>query len=201
MCEAYSAGCACDGTEINLACNGYPNGYGPKPVLHTGACDTAVDGGSGSCTTDTDCGSGRMCAFKIADGCSAKGACITMPAPGPQCNAYSPACTCRNTEINIICTSYPSGYASEPILQTGNCELAPPTDAGASFACGTTTCPASQVCEIGEGGAVGNPPTYTCVDYPAQCASTHTCACTKAALSAGQCSESGGNVTVTFLHP
>ncbi len=42
ICNAYSPGCACDGTEINLACNGLPDGYETKPLRHTGEC---VDGG------------------------------------------------------------------------------------------------------------------------------------------------------------
>jgi hypothetical protein len=41
-CNAYSPGCACDGTTINVVCNGLPNGYEPKPLRHTGTC---VDGG------------------------------------------------------------------------------------------------------------------------------------------------------------
>jgi len=41
-CLAYSPGCACDGTEINIACTGLPSGYATKPLRHTGAC---VDGG------------------------------------------------------------------------------------------------------------------------------------------------------------
>ncbi len=42
MCAAFSAGCACDGTETNLVCNGLPSDYAPKPLRHAGAC---VDGG------------------------------------------------------------------------------------------------------------------------------------------------------------
>jgi hypothetical protein len=41
-CNSFSAGCACDGTEINIACTGLPSGYETKPLRHTGAC---VDGG------------------------------------------------------------------------------------------------------------------------------------------------------------
>jgi len=41
-CTAVALGCACDGTEVNIACNGLPSGYSPKPLLHTGAC---TDGG------------------------------------------------------------------------------------------------------------------------------------------------------------
>ena len=171
-----------------------------------GRCTTNADCGTspvdaGSCTSDGDCPSSEMCAFKIADGCSAVGTCLARPAPGPTCNAYSPACTCSNQEINVICTMYPSGYASQPVAHTGACVT---IDAGpASFACGSAgaTCPSTQVCKIGMGGAAGTPPSYTCVDYPAQCASMHTCACVKTAVGAAQCSESGGNVTTTFLYP
>jgi hypothetical protein len=202
MCLAYAAGCACDGTEVNLACNGYPSGYASKPVAHTGACTSAGDAGGGPCNTDADCAAGLMCAFKISDGCSAIGACITKPAPGPMCNAYSPACTCSGQEISVICTDYPSGYASAPVAHNGACTTAPDAG-GTSFACGSTgtTCPVTQVCKIGMGGAVGNPTSYTCVAYPSQCASMHTCACVMTALGATQCTESGGNVTTTFLYP
>jgi hypothetical protein len=41
-CLVYEAGCACDGTEVSIACNGLPGGYSPKPLRHTGAC---TDGG------------------------------------------------------------------------------------------------------------------------------------------------------------
>jgi hypothetical protein len=41
-CNAYSAGCACDGSTINIACNGLPAGYEIKPLRRAGAC---VDGG------------------------------------------------------------------------------------------------------------------------------------------------------------
>jgi hypothetical protein len=40
---AYSPGCACDGTAINVVCNGLPSGYETKPMRHTGAC--LADGG------------------------------------------------------------------------------------------------------------------------------------------------------------
>jgi len=40
-CNAISLGCACDGTEVNVACNGLPSGYAPKPLRHTGACTDA----------------------------------------------------------------------------------------------------------------------------------------------------------------
>ncbi len=42
ICNAYSPGCACDGSEVDVICNGLPSGYVRKPLKHTGAC---VDGG------------------------------------------------------------------------------------------------------------------------------------------------------------
>jgi hypothetical protein len=41
-CDAIELGCACDGSQINLICNGLPSGDAPKPFRHTGAC---TDGG------------------------------------------------------------------------------------------------------------------------------------------------------------
>ncbi len=37
-CLLFEPGCACDGTEISIACNGLPTGYEPKPYLHSGPC-------------------------------------------------------------------------------------------------------------------------------------------------------------------
>jgi hypothetical protein len=45
-CNAIVLACACDGTDFNIACNGLPSGYVPKPLAHTGACALDSDGGS-----------------------------------------------------------------------------------------------------------------------------------------------------------
>ncbi|MGO9834898.1 MAG: hypothetical protein ACLP1X_11830 [Polyangiaceae bacterium] len=47
MCAAVELHCACDGTSINLVCNGLPGGYTLKPipftdVTYTGDCEWAV---------------------------------------------------------------------------------------------------------------------------------------------------------------
>jgi len=39
ICNTFSPGCACDGTIINIACTGLPNGYSTAPLLHDGTCD------------------------------------------------------------------------------------------------------------------------------------------------------------------
>jgi hypothetical protein len=41
VCQAYSPGCACDGTIVNVVCNGLPGGYETKPLRHTGLCNDA----------------------------------------------------------------------------------------------------------------------------------------------------------------
>jgi hypothetical protein len=38
VCAAASPGCACDGTFVNLICNGLPGGYVRKPLRHVGKC-------------------------------------------------------------------------------------------------------------------------------------------------------------------
>jgi hypothetical protein len=38
QCLAYAPGCACDGSQINTACNGLPSGYETNPLLHSGPC-------------------------------------------------------------------------------------------------------------------------------------------------------------------
>ncbi len=85
-CNAYSPGCACDGSEVNAICNGLPNGYAPAPLLHAGVCldSGASDGGDGgrccpaswdlySCTYP-DGGAGMAC-HNPALGCASSLTC------------------------------------------------------------------------------------------------------------------------------
>jgi hypothetical protein len=110
-------GCACDGTELALGCNGFPNGYAPKPLLHTGACTDS--GLSGGCVTDADCANGDRCGFPVASKCSAVGSCVN---PGPPCAAPPlPGCACDGTELALGCNGFPNGYAPKPLLHTGAC--------------------------------------------------------------------------------
>ena len=37
-CQLFEPGCACDGSSVNLACNGLPMGYTTKPLRAAGAC-------------------------------------------------------------------------------------------------------------------------------------------------------------------
>jgi hypothetical protein len=47
---------------VNLACNGLPNGYAPKPVLHSGTCQQGLEAGA-QCTTDSQCAAGLKCCY------------------------------------------------------------------------------------------------------------------------------------------
>lgn len=123
VCEAYSPGCACDGTAINVACSPLPQGYASKPLLHAGAC-VAAGGGTGSCTTSNDCKPGDVCGFPEVDLCAAKGTCF--PAPGATCAAFSPGCACDGTAINTICNGLPNGYETKPFAHAGTCNDAGP---------------------------------------------------------------------------
>jgi hypothetical protein len=118
-CAMYGAGCACDGSEINIACQPFPQGYFPKPLLHTGACTGGGADASAPCVTSKDCPTGYQCGYPEADGCSAKGTCFAPT--GAQCNAAMPGCACDGTVINIICLPLPDGYVLKPLLHTGQC--------------------------------------------------------------------------------
>jgi hypothetical protein len=89
ICNAFSPGCACDGSEINVACTGLPSGYFSKPLRHTGECTSVSDAGASgdggacfvsasnydqSCTIDSDCqmvSSGNYCTAMCSCGGSA----------------------------------------------------------------------------------------------------------------------------------
>jgi hypothetical protein len=85
-CKAYMPGCACDGSEVNLICNGLPNGYAAKPVLHGGACQQGLEAGA-PCTMDSECSTGLKCCYPCGiPGCHneciqplASGACPMFP--------------------------------------------------------------------------------------------------------------------------
>jgi hypothetical protein len=89
VCLAFSPGCACDGSQINVACTGLPSGYYSKALRHTGECTSVSDSGASadggtcdisassydqSCTIDSDCrmvSSGNYCAATCLCGGSA----------------------------------------------------------------------------------------------------------------------------------
>jgi hypothetical protein len=44
-CNVVLLACACDGTDMNVACTGLPGDYAPKPYAHSGACGPDSGGG------------------------------------------------------------------------------------------------------------------------------------------------------------
>jgi hypothetical protein len=87
VCLAYAPGCACDGSEVSVACTGLPSGYTSKPLLHTGVCvDSGAEAGSsdaGACCpsgwnvyscTYPDGGAGMAC-HNPALGCASSLTC------------------------------------------------------------------------------------------------------------------------------
>ena len=123
VCEAYSAGCACNGETVNVACQPFPDGYTANPIAHAGECGvTAADGGGAPCTTNDDCGGGmHVCRYKQSEGCSAVGYCVDETGIAT-CAAYSPGCACDGTEINVAC-QYPGDTTDKPLAHAGSCDV------------------------------------------------------------------------------
>jgi hypothetical protein len=121
-CAAYSPGCACDGTEINVGCSPLPTGYVSKPLLHAGACSGGAADGGKPCTSQGECPTGFMCGFSEAAGCSATtGVCLDTSGRAV-CNMVAPGCACDGTMIGIGCTTpLPEGYSTKPLRHPGQC--------------------------------------------------------------------------------
>ncbi|HLK41326.1 MAG TPA: tail fiber domain-containing protein [Polyangiaceae bacterium] len=102
ICNAFSPGCACDGTEVSVVCTGLPNGYVSKPLLHTGAC-ASVDAGSPTRWFLT-CGD-PVCRAPTSDGGvrdDAGAPCPPVGSPcsvdGERCGTSDPTVACGATE-------------------------------------------------------------------------------------------------------
>jgi hypothetical protein len=92
-CEAIALACACDGTNINIACNGLPGGYAPKPYAHAGTCGS--DAGV-VVTGPTDAGSladGAACVASNGDPCGAGLSCCPTAGYADAPTACTPTCT------------------------------------------------------------------------------------------------------------
>jgi hypothetical protein len=99
---------------LQAGCGG-TNGGGPP----------AADGGQ-PCVTDTDCPEGGrvdlgnggltttawLCAYKISDGCSAKGICMQIPSP--TCASFIELCGCDGKSVRGGACFYADGYAGGP---------------------------------------------------------------------------------------
>lgn len=68
------------------------------------------------------------------------------------------------------------------------------------FVCGDGKCQTMmQYCNTTEGGPVGNPPSHGCVDIPAACLSTRTCACLSQNSVTGMCTMGSNGELMTLL--
>lgn len=130
VCEAFSPGCACDGTQINTICTGFEAGLVSKPLRSAGACGSSDGGSKKPCASDSNCTPGEACAFAIAEGCAAQGKCVARPMMAT-CAAYSAGCACDGSEITTICTGLEEGLVSKPLRNKGTCGS---SDAGADGA-------------------------------------------------------------------
>ncbi len=158
-CLLYSAGCACDGTEINVACTDLPNGYATQPFRHSGPCvdsggvpDSGNDAAPPSCLTDSDCGSGEVCGYAESAACSAKGQCFPSTVGIDDCPVDIGGCACDGTSVIATgcAAGLPQGYAPRPLVHAGSCST---TDGGYHEAGGSDaaggSCVTSADCESG----------------------------------------------------
>ena len=96
VCLAYAAGCACDGSEVNLACNGYPNGYAAKPLLHSGVC---TDAGASGLKWYWTCGD-PVCQVPESDAGLTDDAGAPCPPVGSSCSPNGETCGTRTASAH-----------------------------------------------------------------------------------------------------
>jgi hypothetical protein len=88
--------------------------------------DAGAEAGRDAAPTSCgSCGTGKTCAYAIADGCSAVGTCVSIP-PVAACDAVTTltGCGCdgRTVTWHGGChADLPNGYAPAPIVHTGSC--------------------------------------------------------------------------------
>lgn len=131
-CGAIAYACACDGSNVEIGCNGLPDGYVSKPFAHDGACVT--DGGQvgPACSTSADCAPNELCGYAVADACSAKGECVAPPTGAEPC-VESEGCACDGTTISVGgCGAgvLPAGYTSKPLAHENACTADAGSDGG-----------------------------------------------------------------------
>lgn len=89
LCDGYSPGCACDGTEVSLICEGLPNGYTKKPLAHAGACQ----GGAFACGEALECDSAsQICKIGMGGPCCAPPSYSCEPIPAECASDYTCGC-------------------------------------------------------------------------------------------------------------
>jgi hypothetical protein len=142
-------------------------------------CAPPPDGGGSPCSASAPCGVGFQCGYPTKNACSAAGTCFVDP--GVHCELFSPGCACDGTTVNIGCTGLPDGYAPAPLVHTGECTDAGPSEDGGPGVDGGKACARDADCTPGICGfptanactATGTcfpAPGVTCAAYVAGCA-------------------------------
>jgi hypothetical protein len=111
LCNLFVPGCACSGATVDIACNGYPTGYAPEPILHSGACegiDAGAHGGTFPCGTLSCSSATEICKEGVGGPAGAKPtyACIAFPA---QCGADRSCACVQQAEGAQLCSADASG--------------------------------------------------------------------------------------------
>jgi hypothetical protein len=129
--NAYSPGCACDGTEISVTCTGYPSGYISKPLRHTGLCTTSSSD-SGVFSPDAGFDSAPVmppCPASYADAlnkqCSQEGMDCSYPEANCICGNSSPPTTTPLWNCYTLaqgCPSSPPGIGSSCAQPSLRCD-------------------------------------------------------------------------------
>jgi hypothetical protein len=110
VCLAFSPGCACDGSQINVACTGLPSGYFSKALRHTGECTSVSDSGASA-----DGGACVISASSYNQSCTIDSDC-RMVSSGNYCSA---ACLCGGSAINAAAVTQFNEDVSKTPLGSG----------------------------------------------------------------------------------
>lgn len=95
-------------------------------IRDAGGMDLPAVVGGEPCLTDNDCPSASfVCAYKVADGCAAKGHCA--PLPMPTCASFTELCGCNGSPVRAGGCFYADGYAGGATTGATFC----PDDGGA----------------------------------------------------------------------
>lgn len=89
LCDAYAPGCACDGSEVSLICEGLPDGYTKKPLAHAGTCA----GEAFACGETLECNSAtEICKIGMGGPCCGPPSYSCELIPAKCANDYTCAC-------------------------------------------------------------------------------------------------------------
>ncbi len=106
-CNAFSPGCACDGSTINVVCTGLPSGYVSAPLAHAGEC---ADAGA----VTFACGLTLQCT-RASEYCKVAIGGAAGSVPSYSCEALPAACAtdrtcaCVQAAVGAQLCSEPSG--------------------------------------------------------------------------------------------